>query len=105
MSKSFIRVYQEHDLEEIKRQLLLVGDLSADCGACRELGLNVADATCKSCGVAFKYVTSRRADTNAAERFKIVKRIKEKRPDLIFIDYGDYDKLLGQKKAREFFGE
>lgn len=102
--KQFIRVYQEYDVNEVKRQLLIVGDLSADCGACRELGLDLSDAVCKGCGTAFKYVSSRRAESHQGERFKLVKRIKDKRPDLIFIDYGDYDKLMGQQKARDLFG-
>jgi len=28
----------------------------------------------------------------------------EKRPELIFIDYDDYSKAIGKKKARDFFG-
>jgi len=105
MANSFIRVYQEHDLDNVKSRLLIAGDLAADCGSCRELGLDISDVQCKNCGTVYKYVTSRRIDSNQGERFKIVKRIKDKRPDLIFIDHSDYEKLMGQKKARDFFGD
>lgn len=105
MSHEFLRIYQEFDIEDVRKHLLIWGDLSADCGACRMLGIDVYTAKqCPECSAEFKYVSSRRIETHPGERFQIVRRMKEKRPDLIFIDYTDYSKTLGQKKARDFFG-
>ncbi len=105
MSRDFLRVFRELDIEEVKKHLLIWGDLSSDCASCRNLGINVFSAKqCPQCGAQFKYVTSRRLDQHPGERFHLVRRMQEKRPDLLFIDYTDYTKLLGQKQARDFFG-
>lgn len=100
----YFRVFKPYDIEDIKKHLVIMGDLSADCAACRALGIDaVANPSCPECGTYFKYVTSRRMEAHPGERFSWAKRIEERRPDLIKIDYTDYMKLLGQKKARDFF--
>ena len=105
MAHEFLRTYREYDIEEVKNHLLIMGDLSGDCAACRELGIDSYTAkTCPKCGTTFKYLTSRRLEAHAGERFQLVRRMQEKRADLIFIDYTDFSKTLGQKKARDFFG-
>lgn len=43
-------------------------------------------------------------EANPGERFQMARKFSEKRPDLVFIDYSDYSKVLGQKKVRDFFG-
>lgn len=105
MGKEFIRVYREFDMDEVAKHLLIMGDLSGDCASCRCLGIDYYSAgMCPECGVPFKYVTSRRLEGNPGERFQLARRMRDKRPDLTFIDYTDYQKLMGQKKARDFFG-
>ena len=90
-----IRVWKEVDIKDIKSHLLIVGLTSADCSNCRELGIDYSIATsCKKCGADFRYIAS---------RGKEIRRIKEKRPDLIFIDLEDYKKVAGSIKAKEFF--
>ncbi len=90
-----IRVWKEIDIKDVSGHLLIVGITSADCSNCRELGINYSTAIyCPKCGIDFKYIAS---------RGKEVKRIKEKRPDLIFIDYEDYKKITGFTKAKDFF--
>lgn len=101
----YLRIWKSFDIEEVEKHLLLLGDLTGDCGACRELGISYQTAKeCPRCKAAFRYVTSRRMETHPGERFHIVARIHDKRPELIFIDYDDYKKILGRKKARDFFG-
>ena len=101
----FLRVFKPFDIEDVRKHLLIMGDLSGDCGACRALGIDSYQATqCPECGTPFKYVTSRRLEANPGERFQLARRVFEKRKDLVFIDYTDYTKVLGQKKARDFFG-
>lgn len=105
MAQEFLRTFRSFDIEEVKSHLLLMGDLSADCGACQELGIDgYTAAECPACGAVFKYATSRRLENNPGERFQFAKRMTEKRPDLTLIDYTDYSKVLGKKKARDFFG-
>lgn len=104
MNKQVIRVFREMDLDEIHKHLLIMGDLTGDCAPCRALGIDFYKAgVCPECGTPFKFLTSRRLENHPGERFQLVRRMGEKRPDLTFIDYGDYQKLMGQKKAREFF--
>jgi len=105
MGKQFLRVFQEFDFEEVSKHLLIMGDLSGDCAHCRQLGIDMYKADhCPQCGTPFRYVSSRRMESHPGERFQLARRIREKRPTLVFIDYGDYQKVLGQKKARDIFG-
>ena len=60
--------------------------------------------SCPECGTPFQYLTSRRIESHPSERFQIVRRLREKRPELVFIDFSDYSKTLGKKKAKDFFG-
>lgn len=104
MSKEYLRTYRVFDFDEIKKTLLIMGDLKGDCAACRALGIDFYSAgICPECGTPFKYITSRRLETHPGERFSLVKRMSEKRPDLIWIDYSDYSKILGHQKAKDFF--
>jgi len=106
MPREFLRTWQVYDLEEVEKHLLILGDLTGDCAACRELGIAYLQAReCPRCKTVFKYVTSRRLESHPGERFQIASRLREKRPELIFVDYDDYKRTLGRKKAREFFGK
>jgi len=88
----FIRVWKEFDINDISEHLLIVGDAAGDCSKCRTLGIDYSNAkTCPKCATVFKYVAS---------RTKEIKKIINKRPDLIFIDFDDYKKVSGKIKAR-----
>ncbi|MBU1852778.1 MAG: hypothetical protein KJ957_01880 [Candidatus Omnitrophica bacterium] len=90
----FIRVWKNVDMQDISSHLLIVGEIKGECSGCRALGIDYREAkTCPQCNASFKYIAS---------RTKEVKRIKERRPDLIFIDFEDYKKVLGKIKARDF---
>ncbi len=105
MGQEYLRTFAPFDIEDVKQHLLITGDLSADCGACRQLGIDAYSATtCPNCGTPFKYVASRRLEANPGERYQWARRIHEKRPDLRMIDYTDYMKIIGKKQARDFFG-
>lgn len=105
MSEDIVRVYQFHDFDEVKKHILILGDLTGDCGACRALGIDPWTASrCPGCGTEFKYVTSRRLETHSGERFKFVRRMRDKRPEWTIVDYTDYTKTQGHKNARDFFG-
>jgi len=104
MTQHYLRVYKPFLLEEVKKNLLIIGDLSGNCASCNELGINAYETkACPSCGTIFKYIASRRLETHPAERFQLAKRLAEKRPDLTLIDYQDYQKTTGAKAARDFF--
>jgi len=91
----FIRVWKKLDITDVSQHLLVVGASSGDCSSCRELGIAYASAkTCPACGTDFKYIASRNRE---------VKKIKEKRPDLIFVDFEDYRKKTSFTKAKFLF--
>ncbi len=102
---SIIRVWQTVDLEGVKAHLMIVGELTADCAPCRELGIKYAEAkTCPKCGVTFRFITARSATGGLKVSAGAVKRIKDRRPDLTFIDYDDYKSITGKQNAHDFFG-
>lgn len=104
MAQHYLRTYKSFDLEEVKKSLLIIGDLTGNCAACNELGINAYDAkACPACGVVFKYIASRRLETHPSERFQLARRLAEKRSDLTLIDFQDYQKSAGAKAARDFF--
>ena len=83
---------------------MIVGDITADCAACRELGLDWGSVkNCPKCGTDFRFIASRLTSRLDKNRGSTVKRIKERRPDLTFIDYEDYKEVTGKQQAREFF--
>ena len=100
----YLRIWQACDIQEISKQLLTVGDVSADCSSCRELGIDYTSAkSCPKCGVTFRFISSRLTGPLDRNRGATVKRIKERRPDLTFIDYEDYKEITGKQSARDFF--
>ncbi len=104
MGREFIRIWVEEDVEQLSKRLLIVGESFSDCGNCRHLGLDFAQAkNCPECKVEFQYVTSRHAGGGAGERFRWLRKIREKRPDLKFIDYDDYNRNMARIRARDIF--
>ena len=97
---TYIRIWQEAEIQEIENHLLIAGDTVGDCAHCRHLGISYDETSCPECKTEFKYVTSRRIETHPSEAFRIVRRLKEKRPDLVFIDYTDYKYLSGKLKGK-----
>ncbi len=90
-----IRVWKEMDVTDIGKHLLIAGEVTGDCSNCRELGINYSTAkACPKCGNEFKYIASRPHE---------IRKIKNKRPDLIFIDLEDYKKVTGKIKAKDLF--
>ncbi len=105
MAKEYLRTFRLYDFDEVEKHLLITGDLKGDCASCRALGIDFYTAgTCPECGTPFKYCASRRLEMNPGERFQWARRMQEKRPDLVLIDYSDYAKILGKKKAKDIFG-
>ena len=100
----YLRVWQKCDVQEMAKHLMIVGDITADCTACRELGLDWGSVkNCPKCGTDFRFIASRLTGRLDRNRGNTVKRIKERRPDLTFIDYEDYKEVTGKQQAREFF--
>ena len=96
--KSFVRVWREVDTDDVAAHLLISGTVSADCSYCKEIGIPFEAKTCPKCGTTFKYI-----GTRISKATKELKRIREKRPDLMVIDYNDFKEILSREKARGIF--
>ena len=100
----YIRIWQACEIAELTKHLLIVGDITADCANCRELGIAYAQTKqCPKCGTTFHFIASRNTGALSRDRIGTVKRIKDRRPDLTFIDYEDYKQITGKQNARDFF--
>ncbi len=105
MSRTFLRAYKAFDLEEVRRSLLIVGEVTANCAQCGEMGLDPKKiALCPNCGATFRYLASRRIDSNPGERFQYAARMANERPDLTLIDLTDFQKINSSAKARDLLG-
>ena len=99
MSEKFVRVYKKLDVSQIKPHLMIYGDLGATCAACGELDIKLEKINCPNCNTDFRYIAFR----NVKSHFPKMYKITEDRPQLIFIDYEDYQKNVGVSKAEDFF--
>ncbi len=100
MKQSLIRVWKLFDSDQVKKQLLLAGELTANCENCQHLGIDFFNIKkCPQCQTEFKYIGFR-TKSNKAEELFAVKRLAEKRPDLIIIDYEDIKRACGKTQAR-----
>jgi hypothetical protein len=99
-----IRIWTEVDIKELQEHVIIVDDRFGFCPGCRELGIRIDDLKkCPKCGREFKYVTSRESAQGGGKGFEVIMRIKKKMPHLTFIDYGDYERVTGRKKAESLF--
>jgi hypothetical protein len=100
MAKDLIRVWKEMDSGNIKKHLLLAGELTANCENCQHLGIDfIKEVKCPNCETYFKYIGFRKKSNKSEELFAI-QRLAEKRPDLIIIDYDDIKRACGKSQAR-----
>ena len=104
MTNVHLRVWQPFDLRDVEEHLIVLGDCSGNCAKCRELGIDPwVEKECPACHTKFTYITTRRFATHPAERFRFARRVLENRPDLRLVDYEDYQKAVGSRKAKDFF--
>jgi len=97
----YIRIWKEVDLAEIKEHIIIVDDTTGFCPNCRKIGIDLKELKkCPSCGREFRYVTSKETIKRNTE---FLNRIRKKLPDLVFVDYSDYEHQSGKMKAAELF--
>ena len=99
MSERFVRVYQQLDVYEIQKHLLIHGELSATCGKCQEINLKLSDPVCPKCKAEFKYIAFR----NIQSHIPKLQKLSAQRPSITFVDYDDFKKHLGALKAEDFW--
>ncbi len=98
----YLRTWAEIDVKEIEDHIIVVDDKFGFCPGCREIGIRLENLIeCPKCGRSIKYVTSR--DARGGKAHEIVSRTRKKLPQLVFVDYDDYDRLVSKKKADDLF--
>jgi hypothetical protein len=97
--KGFIRQWREFDLKDVQDHLIVVGELSSECYACHEVGLDKTARACPKCKAYFKYMGFRRK-----LQMSFLKKIKDETPSITLIDFEDLKKATGQNDARKILG-
>jgi len=98
MNQHLLRIYNKFDLDEVKSHLLIYGDLAAQCANCEKMELKLEDHNCSACGTEFKYISFRNVKTQIPK----VHKIMAQRPGMKVIDFDDYKREIGAKKAKDF---
>ena len=99
MDRKFLRVYHPFDITEVKDHVLIHGALSSSCGKCGELDLKLTTRMCPKCQTTFTYISFR----NIKDHLPKLARLYMENPEIKFIDFDDYHKMIGANKAHDFF--
>ena len=94
--KHYIRVWEELDLADVEKHLIVAGDLSAECFCCHKVGIGLKAKACPDCAAFFKYMGFRRKVQPS-----YLRKVKEELPRIVFIDFEDFKKFLGKRNARK----
>lgn len=102
MAMKNIRVWQNLNIDEVKKHLIITEDIIGMCGNCQQLNLNYKkDKKCPSCHTEFRYITVRN------DSFSDIKRISEsinsKTIPLILIDHHDYKDATAKNQIDDLF--
>ncbi len=100
MSKLLIRFYKSADVKEIKSNLLICGDLSAQCANCQAIDLKYDLKKCPKCETVFTYITFR----NVRSHLPKMNKLLVSREGFQIIDFEDYQKGIAKSKAQNLFG-
>jgi len=100
MAQRLMRVWRLLDSEDVGRQLLIVGELSAECANCKTIGIDHKKVTqCPSCKTVFRYIAARRSNGG------VVRRLMSLHSDLIAIELEDFKSGEAKDRSQEFFGQ
>ncbi len=97
-----VRIWQNIDVEAVRKQLILVDDLYGSCGNCKQLGLNyLKDRKCTSCGNEFRYLATKLQAPG--EVAKILNRIHKEELPLQVIDRDDFERASARDALQDLF--
>ena len=94
--KGFIRVWEERELADIGKHLIVLGELSAECFSCHKVGIDSKAKKCPNCNTDFKFLGFRKRAT-----IYYLRKAREEFPDITLIDFDDFKKAIGQNAARK----
>lgn len=94
--RGIVRLWQDVDVTDIEKHLLVVGELSAQCNFCHKIGIDPKLDNCPNCHAHFKYRGFRRKTEP-----HYLRRVREEHPSAILIDLDDFKRALGKDEARK----
>ena len=94
--KGILRAWQELDLKDIEKHLIVVGELSSECFSCHKIGIDSRVKECPHCQTNFKYMGFRRKTT-----VNYLRKMWEEFSQVILIDFDDFKKAVGKRDARK----
>ncbi|MCM8787690.1 MAG: hypothetical protein NC935_06535 [Candidatus Omnitrophica bacterium] len=95
--QAFLRSWVEFELSDIKKHLLVIGELSSECFCCHTIGIDLEAKNCPNCGTVFKYIAFRRKIDVG-----YIKKLKQEDSEKIFIDFDDFKKVISKQEAKKF---
>ena len=98
MNECLTRIYKKIDIQEVKRQALIYGDLGGQCANCQTMDLKLDSTQCPMCKTEFRYISFRHIRNHLPK----IEKIFFTRPKITIIDFDDYSHNTGIVKAREF---
>ena len=98
MASRFIRIYKKLEINEIKKHLLIYGDLSGSCANCQAMDIKLDVANCPQCHTEFDFIAFR----NITQHFPKIQKLSQDRPQVTFVDHEDFKRILAAVKAEEF---
>lgn len=87
------------DFNFVKSHLLVYGALAGNCAFCKAMDIKLDARQCPQCKAEFHYI----AFQNVKDHMPKMLRLTDERPDLVFVDYDDFKKIEGARKAENFF--
>jgi len=94
--KNFVRTWEDFDLVDIEKHLIVVGDLSSECFCCHKVGVDSKARACSDCSAIFKYIGFRRKI-----QMPYLYKVREERPRIVIIDFDDFKRSLAKRDARK----
>ncbi len=95
--KSFLRVWEFLDLDDIEKHLFVLGELSGECFSCHKIGLKLPLKECPNCHTQFRYIGFRRKVHPS-----LIDKLKKENPQFQLIDFDDFKRALSRKEAKKF---
>ena len=91
-----IRVWKDLDLKDVAQHLIVVGELSAECFSCHQVGVESKAVQCPQCQTYFKYMAFRRR-----REMGYLRKLSGDAPHLTLIDFDDFKLASGKTAARK----
>ena len=60
--RRFIRVWEELDLADVEKHLIVAGDLSAECFCCHKVGIDLKARACPNCSASIAAMAKSEVD-------------------------------------------